>query len=81
MKKNFRKTIQLGTGTLVAQIITLVSIPILTRLYNPETYGFLAVLILASSAILPIVTLKVETLIFTLSDEEEVLNLVITDCP
>jgi len=76
MKKNFRKTIQLGTGTLVAQIITLVSIPILTRLYNPETYGFLAVLILASSAILPIVTLKVETLIFTLSDEEEVLNLV-----
>jgi O-antigen/teichoic acid export membrane protein len=76
MKKTFRKTIQLGIGTLVAQLITLTSIPILTRIYDPETYGFLAVLILATSAILPMVTLKVETLIFTISDEEEVVSLI-----
>ena len=75
MENKFRKTIQLGIGTLVAQLVTLASIPILTRIYYPETYGFLAIFILASSAILPFVTLKVETLIFTISDEEEVTNL------
>ena len=75
MEKKLRKTIQLGIGTLAAQLVTLASIPILTRIYDPETYGFLAIFILASSAILPIVTLKVETLIFTISDEEDVTNL------
>jgi O-antigen/teichoic acid export membrane protein len=75
MKKTYRKTLQLGLGTLVAQLVTLGSIPIITRVYVPETYGLLAVLILASSAIVPLVTLKVDTLIFTISSKEEVANL------
>jgi len=75
MKKNFRHTLQLGTGTLIAQLVTLVSIPIIARIYSPETYGLLSVMILASSVIIPLITLKVETLIFTLSSKEEIASL------
>ena len=72
MRKAFKKTFQISIGTITAQVITLIALPFLTRIYDPETYGFMAVLILATSLILPLVTLKVESLIFTVYDKQVV---------
>ena len=44
LKSDFLKNVfTLLSGATVAQIITLISIPILTRIYTPEDFGYIAI--------------------------------------
>lgn len=69
--KLFRLTLKLGTGTLIAQGITFVSLPIISRLYSPAEYGQLTFLLSTTGVFIPVVTLKIETLIITIIAENK----------
>jgi len=62
---------KLGSGTLVAQGITFLSLPLISRIYSPNEYGQLTFLLSVTALFVPIVTLKIETLIVTVLSEEK----------
>jgi O-antigen/teichoic acid export membrane protein len=67
--KLLKTTLKLGSGTLVAQGITFISIPIISRIYSPSEYGNLVFLLSTTGLFVPIATLKIETLLVTISSE------------
>lgn len=61
IKSDFIKNIiTLLSGATVAQIITLISIPILTRIYTPEDFGFIAIYLSIANIIAAISTGRYE---------------------
>jgi len=71
----YKGALILGTGTAVAQLISIISLPIITRIYSPSDLGILAVY----SSILAIVsigaTLKYESAYALPKQDEEAVNL------
>ncbi len=65
----------LAGGTAFAQILTILSAPILTRLYGPEDFGVWALYISISSIISVIACLRYEYSIMLPESEEEAINL------
>jgi O-antigen/teichoic acid export membrane protein len=59
----FRIAIGYGSGLFIAQLISFGTALIVSSLYSPAEYGFFATLISISVIILPLATLKVESLI------------------
>jgi lipopolysaccharide exporter len=66
---------KLATGTTIAQIITVLVSPILTRLYGPEAFGFLALFISITSIIGVVACMRYELAIMLPKTEEEAANL------
>ncbi len=66
---------KLVTGTTIAQIITILSSPILTRLYGPEAFGFFALITSITSILGVIVCLRYELSIMLPKEDSEAANL------
>jgi O-antigen/teichoic acid export membrane protein len=64
-------------GTAGAQLIILLSAPILTRLYSPEDFGVLAVLVSMLSILIVLVSFRYELAIPIADDEQTALSLVL----
>lgn len=77
MRKIIYRTLKLGAGTIVAQIISLVSIPIISRIYNPSEYGHLTLILSVTAILIPIATFRIETLIVVSETDEEAAELLI----
>jgi O-antigen/teichoic acid export membrane protein len=71
----FRKAFQLLTGTLLAQVVTLLSLPIITRNTSPAEYGKFTIILFVVATLLPLSTLRIETLSISVEDENSVRNL------
>lgn len=66
---------KLVTATTIANIITILASPILTRLYGPEAFGFLALFISISGIIVVISCMRYELTIMLPKSDEEAVNL------
>lgn len=69
MKLNsfFKALVTLVSGTAAAHLITLLSLPVVSRLYNKEQFGELAVLMSSSAVLAIVMTLKLEMALFNRS--------------
>ena len=68
-------TLKLATGTVLAQLLTLLSAPILTRVYSPEAFGILAVFISISTIISVILCFRYEQAIVLPKNDADAANL------
>ena len=66
----------LSTGTLLGQVISLLALPIISRLYSPEDFGVLSLILASSSMVMPAVGLKFEFAIFAPNGRRELRGLV-----
>lgn len=71
-----KNTAILVFGTLVSQMITILSMPILSRLYSPSDFGEFAVFLAISSVISVVVTLKYDAAIVVSRSNSEARSLV-----
>lgn len=55
-----RGVIAIITGTAAGQLLTLLALPILSRIYSPEQFGMLAYAASAAAIILPLATMRLE---------------------
>lgn len=69
--------LKLVTGTTLAQVITILASPLLTRLYGPEAFGFLALFTSITSIIGVLVCMRYELAIMLPKTDEEAANLLI----
>ena len=67
--------LKLVTGTTFAQVITILASPLLTRLYGPEAFGFLALFTSITSIIGVIACMRYEMAIMLPKTDEEAANL------
>lgn len=60
--KNIRnRVLKLGAGTVIAQLISILSVPVITRMYGPEEYGHLTLFLSTASILIPLATLRIES--------------------
>ena len=69
-----RDILTLVTGTTIAQIITILASPVITRLYGPEAFGLLAIFTSITSIISVIICLRYEPAIMLPKSDEEAAN-------
>lgn len=75
-KENFASDVlTLAGGTTFAQILTILSVPILTRLYGPEDFGVWALYISITSIISVIACMRYEYSIMLPESDEDAVNL------
>ena len=67
--------LKLVTGTTFAQVIIVLASPLLTRLYGPEAFGFLALFTSITSIIGVIACMRYEMAIMLPKTDEEAANL------
>jgi O-antigen/teichoic acid export membrane protein len=67
--------LKLVTGTTLAQVITVLASPVITRLYGPEAFGFLAVFTSITSIIGVVACMRYELAIMLPKTDEEAANL------
>ena len=72
-----RNAAVLTFGTVCAQGINILAMPILSRLYTPADFGLLAVFLAVSSIVATAITLRYETAIILPKDEKEAVALVV----
>lgn len=53
-----RNVLKIGSGNMLAQLLSLAVVPLLTRLYSPESYGAFAVYLALVSTLFPVATLR-----------------------
>ena len=58
MQRTKKAMWRLAGGSAVAKLITLISLPILTRLYTPDDFGALGMLLAGVTLLIPLVTLQ-----------------------
>jgi O-antigen/teichoic acid export membrane protein len=73
-----KKITKLGTGTLVANIITLLALPFIAKIYSPYEYGKFTLIFSVVSIILPFATLRLENLIVAENSNEETHKIIYT---
>ncbi|RBW69793.1 hypothetical protein DS031_09685 [Bacillus taeanensis] len=77
-KKSFAKNVMvLMSGSSLAQIILLISSPLLTRLYTPAEFGILAIYLSILSILLTVCSLQYEMTITLPHENEDSANLVV----
>lgn len=60
--KNIRnRALKLGAGTVIAQLISILSVPLITRMYGPQEYGHLTLFLSTASILIPLATLRIES--------------------
>ena len=70
--KYFKNILILGSGTAIAQILSILSSPILSRIYTTTEFGILASVVAASGVIISISTLRYESAIVLENDDKKV---------
>ena len=55
-------SLQLATGTLIAQVLSIVALPVLSRLYSEQEFGKFTLLTSTSATLLPLATLRLENI-------------------
>lgn len=66
-----RGIIFLLTGTVAAQALNLIALPIISRLYSPAEYGFFSIAVAMAGVIAPVATLRLETAVMLPDRAEE----------
>ena len=66
-----RSVATLTLGTAFAQALSVAAMPLLTRLYTPADFGFLAVFMAISGVVATAVTLRYETAVLPAKTEQE----------
>ena len=69
-----RDILTLVTGTTIAQIITVLAAPVITRFYGPEAFGLLAIFTSITGIISVIICLRYEPAIMLPKSDEEAAN-------
>ena len=67
--------LKLVTGTTIAQVITILAAPVITRLYGPEAFGLLAIFTSITSILGVIACMRYELAIMLPKTDEEAANL------
>ena len=75
-KCDIRSILMLCSGIIIAQVISYLVAPVLTRLYTPEAFGTFSVITSITSAFIPVVTLQYDQFIVIVSSEDEADKLV-----
>jgi len=75
MRNIIYRALKLGAGTILAQIISLVTIPIISRIYDPAEYGHLTLILSVTAILIPVATFRIETLIVVSDTDEEAAKL------
>ncbi|WP_182142385.1 oligosaccharide flippase family protein [Schaalia sp. JY-X169] len=70
--KGFLKLI---SGSIGARLISLIALPILSRLYSPDDYGYVTFVTALATIAVPVVTLRLESAAMLPREEEEVSSL------
>jgi O-antigen/teichoic acid export membrane protein len=65
-----KQAAKLASGTAFAQIINIVSLPVLTRIYSPNDFGIFAIFLASVAILTSVSTLKYETAILDASNHE-----------
>ena len=69
--KNIRnRALKLGTGTVIAQLISILSVPVITRMYGPQEYGHLTLFLSTASILIPLATLRIESRLVVTENSE-----------
>jgi len=72
-KSSFYKSVMtVASGTMIAQIITLISSPFLTRIYGAEEYGTLGIFLSFTMILVPIGALQLPTAIVLPKNDKEI---------
>lgn len=77
LSKFYRDTLKLSGGSALSQFITLISAPLLYRIFSSEAYGVLATLLAVSAILMTISTAQFVQAIMIEKKEENVLSIVI----
>lgn len=72
-----RSVATLTLGTAFAQALSVTAVPLLTRLYTPADFGFLAVFMAISGVVATAVTLRYETAVLPAKNEQESATIVL----
>lgn len=72
-----RSVATLTLGTALAQTMTVAAMPLLTRIYTPADFGFLAVFMAIASVVATMVTLRYETAVLPAKTDREAATLVL----
>jgi O-antigen/teichoic acid export membrane protein len=75
---SFKKNVlKLVTGTLISQIITLLSAPIITRIYGAQNFGIMLIFTSISAIFIPVINMRYELSIILPRKKSEASNLFI----
>lgn len=70
--KNIRtRILKIGSGTLVAQLLSFFLLPIVTHIYTPEEYGKLSLFLAIALVLIPLGTFKFDVILVVLDSEKE----------
>lgn len=76
MKNDYRKiAAKYGLGTFIAQVISFLAISVISHIYSPSTYGRFITIISSATILLPLVTMKIESLISISDRRNEIAQL------
>ena len=68
---------RIASGQFIAQLMLLISLPFITRYYNPEEFGVFAVFSAITWILVAFSTGKVESLIITMKSNNKALELTV----
>lgn len=69
------RALKIGSGTLLAQAATFLFLPVISRIYIPEEYGKLSILISLAFVLIPLGTLKLDLILVVVKNDDEADNL------
>jgi len=65
------RALKIGTGTFMAQAVTFLFLPVIARIYVPEEYGKLSIFLSLAFILIPIGTLKIDTILVVIKNQYE----------
>jgi len=71
------RALKIGTGTFMAQAVTFLFLPFISRIYIPEEYGKLSIFLSLAFILIPLGTLKLDIILVVIDNEDEADNLLI----
>jgi O-antigen/teichoic acid export membrane protein len=71
------RALKIGTGTFMAQAVTFLFLPVISRIYVPEEYGKLSIFLSLAFILIPLGTLKLDIILMVVDNEEEADNLLV----
>ena len=77
MKGFVRNVLSLAGGNLTAQVISLLAVPVLTRLYSTDEFGLFSTYLAVVLIIVPISTLRFNSAMLVAETEEQAANLLV----
>jgi len=65
------RALKIGSGTLMAQLISFLFLPVITRIYIPDEYGKLSIFLSLAFILIPLATLKLDIILVVVKNEDE----------